>query len=144
MFELPKVCDLSAVHEGLRNQSIDRERPPACALPTAETIAQACAIHDQVRDPSYNPTYDELGYIRSAPPLPEYLVSDLQCRFTSAEENEANCSFGLALPGEERGARQVEARFENRYWQLDTIISHSRGVHWFLRDDCTPDPDGDV
>jgi len=134
---LPRSCDLAAVRLGFTDRS---DRPPACELPTGQWVALSCAIHDQINDPSYNPTYDESGDIVDGPPLPEYQVSDLDCDFASDAKNEAKCRFGLALPGEAEGARQVEVAFENHYSRHDTAVSHSEYVRWSLRGDCTPEP----
>jgi hypothetical protein len=112
-----------------------RERPPACALPSADSVATACAIEDQIQSPDYRPpVYDEQGDPVGGQALPAYAVSELRCRFTSRDRNAARCDFQLAVPG--RGTMAAEASFEHRFVADDGPAHHFYHSFWFARGPC--------
>lgn len=112
-----------------------RDRPPACALPTANDVATACAIEDLVTAPDYRPPVeDEEGFPVGGPPLPAYSVSQLHCRYTSRDRNMAACNFHLSVPG--GGTMATEARFEHRFVADDGPAHHFYHSSWFARGTC--------
>jgi hypothetical protein len=115
-----------------------RNSPPACSLPTARTVATACAIRDRITSPDYRaPSYTEEGVEIGGRPLPEYQVSGLRCRYSSRDRNEAACRFDLSRPGS--GTTATTAAFEHRFVQDHGPAHHLYDVWWFARDNCVPE-----
>ncbi len=119
-----------------------RDRPPACALPTAKEVESSCAIHDLVTAPGYRgPTYDDEGNIAAArDPAPGYKVSGLSCRFTSRRRNRAFCRFQLWLPQSPGTPVATTATFEHRFWEDHGPAHHLYGVRWSPTGRCTRAP----
>lgn len=121
-----------------------RQMPPACALPTAEEVARSCAVQDRISAPGYvgSDCDSATGVCTPAePPLPDYRVSALDCRYTNRDESSATCRFKLALPGEAGEGRIVEVPFDHRFWADHGPAHHMYGTMWELGRgaDCTRD-----
>ena len=131
-------CGLRAAMNPRQPKAV-RDAPPACALPTREEVASSCAAHDHVTSPDYRPSiYDEEGQLVWAQPMPEYVASELRCRFTSRARNKADCRFTLELP--QGGASESVVRFEHRFWMDHGPAHHFYGTQWSPIDRCTPLP----
>ena len=129
-------CGFNASKDYRRTQA-ERDNPPACGLPEAQTLAQSCAIYDVVRSPGYVPDEeDETGEVRNPTPLPAYRVNDLVCAFNGEERNRATCRFALTVPG---GApERITVRLRHISYGRITPLTFEQGVMWQIDDDCTP------
>lgn len=129
-------CGFHASKDYRRTQE-ERDNPPACALPDADTIALSCAVYDLVRSRDYvSDEEDETGEVRNPTPLPRYRVDDLACAFDGEDRNRATCNFALTVPGE--AARKTSARLKHIRWGRITPLTYEQGVMWQVEDDCTP------
>ena len=140
---IPRECGVSLAMDRRRPERY-REMPPACALPTVEDVARSCAVYDRVSVPNYvGSDCDSATGVCTPPepPLPEYRVSALDCRYTNGDESAATCRFTLSLPGEEREGRTVEVPFDHRFWADHGPTHHVYGTLWMLGRgaDCTRD-----
>ncbi len=124
---------------GAREASPDRDRPAACALPDAATIARMCAVYDRVNTPGYDPQEDQAGNLVGEPPVPTYAANNAACDFIDASRNAATCRFSVAVPGENSIRPPVTSRFEFIRWRQDGPVSHMQGTMWIAREDCTPE-----
>lgn len=115
-------------------------RPAACALPVAEQIAQTCAAYDWVRSPNYRPPADddEAAPVGRTQPPPEYVVSDVECSFSDARRNRADCRFKLKTPSMQAGPVSTVATFEHEFWQDHGPTHHIYGTRWSPTATCLP------
>lgn len=139
--QLARQCGVTVAMEPGRPERY-RQMPPACALPTVEEVARSCAVYDRVDVPNYvGSDCDSATGVCTppAPPLPDYRVSALDCRFTNRDESAATCRFMLALPGEAGEGRMVEVPFDHRFWADHGPTHHIYGTMWMLGRgaDCT-------
>ena len=129
-------CGLRAAMDPRLPQAL-RDNPPACALPTEQEVASACAVEDLVTSPDYRlPTYNEDGRPDIVQTIPQYVVSRLRCRFSSRERNKAECRFALAGPQREPADRTVT--FDNEFWQDHGEAHHFYGTRWSPASRCAP------
>jgi hypothetical protein len=124
---------------GVREPGISRETPRACALPTVEEVAFACAVHDMVTAADYRPlAYDEDGADINPQPAPTYTVTELSCRFTTHVPNRAECRFTLSRPNGASVPEPVRVSLEHRFWQDHGPAHHVYGTHWSPTQRCAP------
>lgn len=132
-------CGIHAARD-FRASEEERERPPACALPDPEDIARRCSIHDWVTSPDYKPeTYDDDGVpVGKVQPIPDYVVSDVECSFSGAKRNRAVCRFKLKTPAMPAGSVSTIATFEHRFVQDHGPTHHVYSTEWWPTKSCLP------
>lgn len=139
--KIPEPCGVTAAMR-VGTEEWQREKPRACDLPTAQGLAQTCAIYDVVRAPGYRPApTDEFGepvYDPDQPPLPVYKVQNLQCRFTNSRHNEAECSFDLSTPEDAGDWQSTTVPMEHRFWADHGPASHVYSTQWWMTRSCRP------
>lgn len=129
-------CGIAAAMDPRQPKAL-RDKPPACALPTAKEVETSCAAHDLVTSPGYQPpSRDEEGYPIAGQALPEYGVSELRCRFTGRHRNRALCRFRLSIP--ERDAAGAAVTFEHHFVQDHGPAHHLYGTQWMATGRCAP------
>jgi len=96
---------------------------PACTLPTALELADACKGPEGVPIPgSDNP--DNPGRPRYA--FPDYRVSNARCAFADAARSRASCRFGLALGDAPPAPAAAELTY--RFHDLSNEVMHG----WYV------------
>lgn len=129
-------CGVAAAMDHRRPEAL-RDKPPACALPTAREVELSCGAHDLVTSPGYRPpTRNEEGNAIGGSDMPEYRVSNLRCRFTGRHRNRALCRFRLSLP--EGPAIGAAVAFEHMFVQDHGPAHHLYGTQWMSAGRCAP------
>jgi hypothetical protein len=106
----------------------------ACALPTAEDIANACALREGVPIPG---TEDPDNPEAPRYSFPSYKVRAPSCSFADDGETMADCAFEL-LPGE-RAPIRVRTRLTHRFRDLSNNIAHNYySAGWEVSGTCLP------
>ena len=129
-------CGIAAAMDYRQPESL-RDKPPACALPTAREVELSCGAHDLVTSSGYRPpSYDEEGNATGGSAMPEYRVSNLRCRFTGRHRNRALCRFRLSLPdGRAIGAAVT---FDHVFVEDHGPAHHLYGTQWMAAGRCAP------
>jgi hypothetical protein len=106
----------------------------ACALPSAEDIANACASREAVPIPgTENPDNPEAPRYS----FPSYKVRAPACGFADGGETVADCAFQLLAEG--RAPVRVRARLTYRFRDLSNSIAHNYySAGWEASGTCLP------